>query len=792
MDRSLVRQVGGAPRWLRITGIIAGAMFGGLLLWRCTRTSMTPCEWEVRNGDQVRAVEICQSSYRQTGNERYLVWEAKAHLYLGNLAEAEGVAHQLLSGSLPISVRGLSSFGDTHGILSYIALRQDHVDAARMHATIARIAHTLAGDERGLEIDVVSLSQAARQAGDFMAALEAADEALRLARRLGDPHSEVVAHMARADALRRMGDVHAAADTLRSGIERATEPCDKAWVRAKNGMCLIDAGQEGLAMVELAAATQANRRCGSHDVWTQVAMNEAWLLRWKDPAAALARLDEVAKSEGDGVEVQLLRGDLAADRGALAEADRYFTQAASAEPPDADWPWEIERNRAELAEVRGGFLDDWMAEYHYRRAIAMVAALRATARTRSAYLVSSHRGPYDGLIALLARQGRWRDVLAVILDLDASDMLRATADEAVVRDHASLSVDPTDASAARSAAMPTATVDAVLSAWRSRDLVIAIAPSRRQIGPGRERAYRLQISEGQVTGEDVGDANIARTSADALFADPGDQDAARAMGRLIVPSGPAAGTLHVLAIGSLGKVPLAALRRADGSLIIGSRPLVRVLALGATGAESQGAGPSVVLADPRGDLRSAMVEGFVIAPTLGPGTQIAGPPGFLSATRSQLWAAHDAALLHVAGHVGVRGRWRALLLADGEVDSAELVQRRVAPRIAVLAGCGSAAATDEEGWGSIAAALLESGTAVVIATDRSVGDAASLSLMRDFYAQPDWRTDPPRALARVQQALDARAATSSDGATKARSWAAFSVLGRPPTVSERGAPPQPP
>ena len=105
----------------------------------------------------------------------------------------------------------------------------------------------------------------------------------------------------------------------------------------------------------------------------------------------------------------------------------------------------------------------------------------------------------------------------------------------------------------------------------------------------------------------------------------------------------------------------------------------------------------------------------------------------------------------------------------------------------MLAGCGSAAATDEEGWGSIAAALLESGTAVVIATDRSVRDDASLFLMREFYAQPDWRTDPARALARVQQALDARAATSSDEAANPRSWAAFSVLARPPEVADRGA-----
>jgi CHAT domain-containing protein len=178
----------------------------------------------------------------------------------------------------------------------------------------------------------------------------------------------------------------------------------------------------------------------------------------------------------------------------------------------------------------------------------------------------------------------------------------------------------------------------------------------------------------------------------------------------------------------------------------------------------------------------------VVAAALGPGAQVSGAGTPFPATRERLWAARDAALLHVAGHVGVLGRWRTLRLADGDVDPVEMVQRGLAPRIAVLAGCGSAAATDEEGWGSIAAALLESGTAVVIATDRTVGDAASLSLMRAFYAQSGWRTDPARALANVQLALDARGATLRDEATRPRSWAAFSVLGRPPEVPARRAP----
>jgi hypothetical protein len=550
-------------------------------------------------------------------------------------------------------------------------------------------------------------------------------------------------------------------------------------------MCQFEDGQDGLAMLELTMAAHANRSCGSRDISTSVTIIQAWLLRWKDPAGAVARLDELAQTDADGVETLVLRGYLAADRGALAEADRYFTSAAILDPPHADWPWELSLARAELSELRGGLLGDVLAEYHYRRAMASVASLRAATRARSAFLVSSHRGAHAGLIALLARQGRWRDILAVVLELDASDMLRATAGEAVARDRAPPDVDPP---APRSSMAPSSTVEDVLAAWRPRDLVIVITISPRQIAPGRERVVRLRIREGQVTGEDVGDASAARKWADDLFADPGDRDAARALGRMIVPSGPAGETLHVLAIGSLGKLPLAALRDDDGSLIIGRRPLVRVLAMRASGPDAGGAGPSVVIADPRGDLPGAAVEGAVVAEALGTGVQLSGSGRRFPATRARLWAARDAELLHVAGHVGMLGRWRTLHLADGDIDPTEIVQRHLAPRIAVLAGCGSAAATDEEGWGSIAAALLESGTTMVIATDRSVGDGVSLSLMRAFYAQSDWRTDPARALARVQQAMDARAATSSDAVTRPRSWAAFSVLGRPPEVPAKLSP----
>ena len=762
MDRSLARHARGARRWLPVAiGSIAAGTLAGWLIWRLTHTPRSLCEREVESGDRRHAIELCLASYEQTGNARDLDGAARAHMYLGELAEAEALAHQLLAGP---------RYGDACRILSYATLRRGQGITARLQATFALVADTLTGDQRGLASDVVLLSQAAWQSGDFTSSLDAADLAVGFAQRLRDPHKEVTAYTARADVLRRMGDLHGATEALTSAIERASEPCDKAWTHLKIGLCRIEAGEPGLAMLELQQAATANGRCGNRDLSGAVAINLAWLLRWKDPARALATLDELAKSDREDGTTLLMRGYLAADRGDLTAAERYVAQAAGLNPPDPDWPWELAGARAELAELRGGLLGDVLAEYYFRRAVALIAALRASARARSAYLVASHRAPYDELIALLARHGRWRDVLATVLELDASDMLRATADEPIVR----TSPDPGgDTPAASSTGAPSFTVDDVVSAWRSRDLVIVIAPARRQIGAGRERAYRVQIAEGHVTGEDIGDAAMARRWADDLFAEPGNRDAARALGRMIVPSSPSDRTLHVLAIGPLGKVPLAALRDPDGSLVIARRPLVRVLAPGATGPEAQGFGPSVVIADPQGNLPRAAVEGYVVAEALGAGTLLSGAATSTPATRARLWAAHGASSLHVAGHVGVLGRWRALHLADGDVDPAEMVQRHLAPRVAVLAGCGSAAATDEEGWGSIAAALLESGTAVVIATDRSVRDDASLSVMRDFYAQSDWRTDPARAMARVQLALDARGATTGDEAVKPRSWAAF-------------------
>jgi tetratricopeptide (TPR) repeat protein len=761
-------EASGTVRWLRIAGaVVIVATFSALAISWTAHPAQSPCEAAVRGGDYPRAIELCLARHRATQDPVALAWAAKAYMYADDLPHADQLARQLLAGP---------AYGDGHAILSYLALREQRPTPALVHGMAAYVGHLLAGDRSSLANDAVTLSRASWQAGNLAAALEFSYEAGRRARALGDRRREAAAELAQADALQRIGDTRAAAATLARVVELAADPCDRAFARLHRGLYLMETNDGRLGHLELVAAERDNRSCRSAEVAGGIALTDAWYLRRTDPAGARARLAAMPVTDQDQFEALVLRGLLAGDRGTLDEADGLLARAEHLDPPHADWPWQVATSRATLAEQRGDARGDQLAEDHYVRATALVAALRATTRDRSAFLVSSHRAPYDGLIALRARQGRWPAALATILELDASDMLRATA--ATQTGPGWIDYEPASSQATNALRTD---LDGTLAAWRSRDLVVVIAPASRELGGGHERAYRLHLVDGQLTGEDVGDAATARRWAEALYTDPDNREAARALGALIVPPERTDRALEVLAIGALGQIPLAALRDPDGTLVLARRPLTRVFALHAASPPSIGAGAAAVLANPTGDLMHADVEGVLVT------LAAANEPGGLAlrgdATRARLWQARDAAVLHVAAHVHVAGRWRALRLADGDVEPAELIAQHVAPRLAILASCGSAAALDEEGWGSIAAALLEAGTSVVIATDRSIDDGAALALMQSFYHQPDWRVDPARALARVQVAFAALPAK----AEHAPVWPAFSVLVRPPVVdADRG------
>lgn len=740
------------------------AVIVAVLVWSNTQSSSSSCEHDPQFSNLRYRSESCLGSYQQTGNEHDLALAASAFLALGKLDRADELAHQLLDGARR---------GDGYALLGQVALKRNEVRDATTYAVLASASHLSINDEPGLMADAMLLFQASWQSQDVAAALDATEEAAGLAHRLHDAHAEVTALFKRADVLCALGDVHGAEAALMNASGLATEPCDRAWSHLKNGMCVIEAGAEQLAMASFVAAEEANRACHDRGIADSVAFNEAWLLRETDPAGASAKLDAVSEERPGSL---LLRSYLAADRGDLAGAQRHLERAEQL-TPDASWTWRIAQAHAELSESRGSEGDDLDAELHYRRAIGAITALRATTGTPSSRFISSHRGPYDGLIALLARHARWNDVLTVVLQLEATALQAGR----YVPGGADAGPRTGDLGAIAAAVPP---VSAVVSAWRARDLVIAIAPSRRHITSGREHAYRIQVTDGRVCGDDIGDADRAAQLATALFNNPADRDAAGALGALMIPAGSETSTLHVLAIGALSRAPLAALRDATGSLIIARRPLTRVLALGAVKPPPATRGHSVIIGDPLGNLPGAAVERAIVARAVGPNALVAGAGTSIAATRSLLWSARDAELLHVAAPIFALGPSRTLRLSDGAVEPGEILRRGVAPRIAILTG-NSSATMDDDGQGSFASALLEAGTEIVIATDRSVEDAVALSIMRDFYAQPDWQADPERALARVQVALETRDGASSGDALRAGAWAGFYALRRPPHIAPR-------
>jgi len=772
-----INGVRGMRWWLPVALGILVVLSATRFVLRLRERSHVVCEQEQQDTASRHNIPVGQAEGPPCEDVRDPLAAANCFLRRGDLAGAERSASAMIGGS---------RYGSAHWILGYVAMRKVSSTEAKVHAIVALVAHTLTRDDQELIRDLVLLSEIAKQIGDFERALDLADDVLRLLLRSEsrDSHAWMLAYVARADALRRLGDLQSASNTLASALEPGAsvcEACDRMWLHLKRGLTLVEQGSPW-AMSELWIAEEANIRCKQRDVTMQILMNRAWLRRRDDPVGASADLDRLAKlDEPDepAFEEYLLRGYLAADRGQCDEAERDFDKAERQAPSDADWLWVLERARGELSEMCGSL----NAESHYRRSAEMVTSLRANARFHSGNFVSSHRAAYDDLIGLLARQGRWRDVMTVVLGLDASDMLRATTDGVAPHGGDDL---PRAASPPPNVVAPIAVND-LLSAWQSRDLVVVIAPTPREIGPGTEQVYRLRISHGEVTGQVVGSAIHARTMAEALLTDPGDRVAAQQLGAMIVPPGADGDVLHVLAIGALSKVPLAALRDADGALSLAKRPFVRVLALHAKKpirSASLGGEHAVVIADPLWNLPSAAIEGIVVAGMLGAGTERYGRWADRPATRARLESARDALVLHVAAHVGDYGLSRALFLFDGTVTPSEIVANHIAPHIAVLASCGSAAATDEEGWGSHAAAFLAAGTSAVVATDRSVGDEVALIVMTAFYAQPDWRTDPARALARVQQDL-ATGDRSNPEASKPAVWAAFFVLARPPEIEHR-------
>jgi CHAT domain-containing protein len=188
-----------------------------------------------------------------------------------------------------------------------------------------------------------------------------------------------------------------------------------------------------------------------------------------------------------------------------------------------------------------------------------------------------------------------------------------------------------------------------------------------------------------------------------------------------------------------------------------------VTGLAAMTDERSDGGPGFVLADTRRDLRHAAAELADVVEQTGAVQRVGG-----EATRAALRTAAGGALLHVIAHSGLGPKGGYLVLADGEVSAADIVEWRIGPRLVVLPTCASAATIGKEMWGSLAAAFLAAGSRHVVGTVASVEDHIGAEFSRLFYRAGGLR-DPVGAVTRAQREMARN--------HKVGIWSAFVIAG---------------
>jgi tetratricopeptide (TPR) repeat protein len=245
---------------------------------------------------------------------------------------------------------------------------------------------------------------------------------------------------------------------------------------------------------------------------------------------------------------------------------------------------------------------------------------------------------------------------------------------------------------------------------------------------------------------------------------PDDSVVAAKLGTVLFPLDrlPHGEPLVVLLDLQLADVALAGLRTADRYLVEHA-PILEVLAPELLFEPVRNAaGAPVVIGNPNGDLPAATREARAVAQQLAVAERIGE-----QANRDALIAAKDVRLLHVATHSTVTDARAALVLRGESMSAIEIVNQRIAPRVAVIATCRSQVADDPAT--SLVAAFLAAGSSGVVGVKRALPDDDGALLMASFYAAggSDHALD---ALAKAQ-----RAAIASKRAPS--TWAAVSFFG---------------
>jgi tetratricopeptide (TPR) repeat protein len=283
---------------------------------------------------------------------------------------------------------------------------------------------------------------------------------------------------------------------------------------------------------------------------------------------------------------------------------------------------------------------------------------------------------------------------------------------------------------------------------------------------GARSVWAIRHARGQWSITRVGDRQVLGGWLDAYRGDIDDPRAAGQLGNALFPEAtlPEAGAPLVVALDpELSDVALPGLRVA-GNYLVERVAILEVLSpdLLLTPVPRGPWGVAVAIGDPMNDLSDADGEIHAMAGATGASEHLGS-----AATRAALETGDHASVLHVATHSRIEDGRAAFVLSDGVLSSSEIMNLRIAPRLAVIATCRSQ--VDDDPVRSLVAAFLAAGSPAVIGVKRALGDRDGAALMRDFY-HFHGATDPLRALASAQ-----RAAIAAD--LPPHAWATVSFFG---------------
>jgi tetratricopeptide (TPR) repeat protein len=705
----------------------------------------TQCADAMSASEWLRASQACGVAYQRNPGPEQALALARTWVMLSRNEDALRILAPLVHGSarasaLQISAAAHDEMGD--------------LERARAELREAIPLHSAAGMLHEVSHDYYVLAGTYWRQARYAETSEALDQCEASVRIEKDERMLGFIALMRSDVFGAVGDQEAWERYLYLA-EQALRPWpgDYSYVRLKAGIWHRFMARWGMARSAFEEALRLGKASGRADVVRAALQHLAYIShvegRPEDGMDYLAAA--VAAGEpADSVSLLHKRALLEADQGNTAQASSLLLRAATVSP-SLEWTWDIENERGRLAERVG---DTPTAEAAYRRSISVLEELRREIDSSElqAWVLSRRRAPFEALFALLARQGR-RDEAIAVLDACAA---RSLGDRLLSARGAELAtVDSRkDAVRALSANAP----EEIVSILRERP--IDVLANFNAAG----HTWVAGVIDGRSMVIDAGDALSVAKQIERLAANPDDGAAAETLGRLLLSPLPdrSGRPLYIVPLPGFLSVPYGALRLNSRYLVetrtLAFAPSFRALVSSLEPRRTHGV---TVLADPRGDLPAARREAEVIARRFGAGAWVGA-----DAARERFVATQNADLLHLGTHSGVTASEAWFSLADGDVRAADVLVGQTSARVVVLAGCASAASPADDLWGSLAAAFLAMGSQSVVATVRSLRDEDASEVVERFYARGGAR-DPMRALSEAQRELAAR--------SPAHVWSAFVV-----------------